>query len=484
MGCSPTTFILVALFGSSSWMGTNSVWMQLPLLTSELPEHWNLPSYLAGVVQIACIVPLIYTILHKGVKSFTIPTPPLIIALLSLACCCQLGLAFFWNNYSDVFGAARSWPLYSLLFGLAIVNAMSNVLFMPFMAQFHPAYLNAYFVGMGLSSLMPSLLSLAQGTSKFKCDENGVAERFPPNFSVSIFFFIIFTFTCIALAAFIILYRSGAHRHAESSKREPNEGTPLKKSQKTSSPEDVDEDETPINLHETGATAIDAIVSELDESYRERSSICHDTELHQIDYITGVKFTFLLFTTALVNAQMNGIITSVQSYAALPYSQATYHFAVTLSNVVSPLSSFLPFFVSVRSIPVLAVLTACSSAMTAFIVYLAALSPNLIFDSVAIGSALSIGGSLIAAGLHSYLRVVFASLLREGHQSESRLFWCGVFIQVGHFSPNFQPFFLFPHTNLKIPFQIGSFVGSAVMFPLVNIAHLFTSAPQCRPTIS
>ncbi|PIC23326.1 hypothetical protein B9Z55_017064 [Caenorhabditis nigoni] len=71
-----------------------------------------------------------------------------------------------------------------------------------------------------------------------------------------------------------------------------------------------------------------------------------------------------------------------------------------------------------------------------------------------------IGGSLIAAGLHSYLRVVFASLLREGHQSESRLFWCGVFI------------------------QIGSFVGSAVMFPLVNIAHLFTSAPQCRPTIS
>ncbi|KAF1752857.1 hypothetical protein GCK72_019412 [Caenorhabditis remanei] len=436
MGCSATTFILVALFGSSSWMGTNSVWMQLPLLTSELPEHWNLPSYLAGVVQIACIVPLIYTILHKGVKSFTIPTPPLIIALLSLACCCQLGLAFFWNNYSEVFGASRSWPLYSLLFGLAIVNAMSNVLFMPFMAQFHPAYLNAYFVGMGLSSLMPSLLSLAQGTSNFKCDDNGVAERFPPNFSVSIFFFIIFTFTCVALIAFIILYRSGAHNHSANSNRrttkEPNEGTPLKKKLVTTSsaPDENDDDETPIDIHETGAPAIDGIVSELDETYRERSSICHDSKPHSVDYITGVKFTFLLFTTALVNAQMNGIITSVQSYAALPYSQATYHFAVTLSNVVSPLSSFLPFFVSVRSIPVLAVLTACSSAVTAFIVYLAALSPNLIFNSVTAGSALSIGGSLVAAGLHSYLRVVFASLLREGHQSESRLFWCGVFIQV------------------------------------------------------
>uniref|UniRef100_A0A1I7T8F1 Riboflavin transporter n=1 Tax=Caenorhabditis tropicalis TaxID=1561998 RepID=A0A1I7T8F1_9PELO len=462
MGCSPATFILVALFGSSSWMGTNSVWMQLPLLTSKLPEGWNLPSYLAGVVQIACIMPLIYTILHKGVKRCTVPTAPLIIALLSLACCCQLGLSFFWENYSEVFGVQRSWPLYLLLFGLAIVNAMSNVLFMPFMAQFHPAYLNAYFVGMGLSSLMPSLLSLAQGTARFKCDENGIATRFPPNFSVSIFFFVIFSFTCVALLAFIVLYRSGAHNHnsrnsnkESSSDKEPDEETPLKKPLVVSMNTEKDE-ETPIDLHETGATAIDGIVSELDESFRESSSIRHTEELHPIDYITGYKFAFLLFTTALVNAQMNGVITSVQSYAALPYSQATYHFAVTLSNVVSPLSSFLPFFIKVRSIPALAVLTACSTAMTAFIVYLAALSPNLIFDSISIGSTLSIGGSLIAAGLHSYLRVVFASLLRAGHQSESRLFWCGVFI------------------------QIGSFIGSAVMFPLVNIAHLFTSAPQCK----
>ena len=165
--------------------------------------------------------------------------------------------------------------MYSLLFGLAIVNAMSNVLFMPFMAQFHPAYLNAYFVGMGLSSLMPSLLSLAQGTSNFKCDDNGVAERFPPNFSVSIFFFIIFTFTCVALIAFIILYRSGAHNHSANSNRrttkEPNEGTPLKKKLVTTSsaPDENDDDETPIDIHETGAPAIDGIVAELDETYRE-----------------------------------------------------------------------------------------------------------------------------------------------------------------------------------------------------------------------
>jgi hypothetical protein len=50
---------------------------------------------------------------------------------------------------------------------MAMVNATSNVLFMPYMAAFHPNYLTAYFVGMGLSSLIPSIVSLAQGIFDF-----------------------------------------------------------------------------------------------------------------------------------------------------------------------------------------------------------------------------------------------------------------------------------------------------------------------------
>ncbi|KHJ86256.1 hypothetical protein OESDEN_13999, partial [Oesophagostomum dentatum] len=146
-------------------------------------------------------------------------------------------------------------------------------------------------------------------------------------------------------------------------------------------------------------------------------------------HLSGVKYAVVLIATAIVNAQMNGVIPSVQSYAALPYSQATYHYGLALANVVSPTMSFLPFLIKIRSLPVLCLLTVCSSTVTAFIIFLATLSPNLIFDSRTIGSALSIISSLCAAGLHSYLRVTFASLLREGEQSESRLFWCGVFIQ-------------------------------------------------------
>lgn len=45
-------YVLVALFGSSSWLSTNSIWMELSLLTQKLPEGWSLPSYLSAVVQV------------------------------------------------------------------------------------------------------------------------------------------------------------------------------------------------------------------------------------------------------------------------------------------------------------------------------------------------------------------------------------------------------------------------------------------------
>lgn len=45
------------------------------------------------------------------------------------------------------------------------------------------------------------------------------------------------------------------------------------------------------------------------------------TELEHDDSLTTKEVWFLLLSTALINAQMNGVIPSVQSYAALPYSQ-------------------------------------------------------------------------------------------------------------------------------------------------------------------
>ncbi|KAK6755270.1 hypothetical protein RB195_013942 [Necator americanus] len=433
MAVSMSIFILVTIFGSVSWLGTNSVWMQLPLLTADLPEGWGLPSFLAAIVQIACVGPLVYTILHKGCQSISLPTAHLITAFLVFACACQFGLVFMWWWTIQIGSGEYSIALYLLLFGLALVNATSNVLFMPFMARFHHAYLNAYFVGMGLSSLIPSLLSLVQGAGKYDC-EGAVPLFSPPRFQASAFFFVIFVWTVVAMLSFEIFRRSDGHNSTViTAKDAVHEGTPLRAVKSKSDEElQVGEDSEELN------TKVEVTSSP-------------PTKLH----ITATNYAVILIETAVVNALMNGVIPSVQSYSALPYSQATYHYGIALANVVSSLVSFLPFFVSIRSLPVLTALTVFSSLVTAFIIYLATLSPDLIFNSRPVGSVLSICSAVVASGTHSYLRVVFASLLRESEQSENRLFWCGVFIQV------------------------GSFMGSAVMFPLVNIVKVFTSAPAC-----
>ncbi|KAJ1375021.1 hypothetical protein KIN20_038242 [Parelaphostrongylus tenuis] len=259
------------------------------------------------------------------------------------------------------------------------------------MRRFHHAYLNAYFVGMGFSSFIP-------GSGKDEC-EHVAPILSGARFSVSTFFFIIFIWTVVGTVSFEVLCRFDRQEIEHSQYLDRGDGeTLLNNPQLTNfgSVLDVTESREKVTTLE----------------HREASSTISRT-----DYIV------ILISTALINAQMYGIMPSTQSYATLPYSSATYHYGVTLANLVSPVASVLPLIITVRSVPTLCCLALCLSCATAFTVYLASLSPNLIFDSVTIGSILSVGSGLIAAGLYSYIRVVFALLLREGEQSESRLFW-------------------------------------------------------------
>ncbi|KAJ1348275.1 hypothetical protein KIN20_003536 [Parelaphostrongylus tenuis] len=415
MTTSKFTMLLVAIFGSCTWIGTNSVWMQLPLFTSVLPEGWNLPSYLAVVVQCGCIAPIIYAIVYKRCKSVIISQTCLIFSFLLISCICQLGLVFSWKETIDIGNKQYSIALFALLFGLAVVDSMSNVLFMPFMSRFSPPYLNAYFVGMGFSSLIPSTLALIQGTSNYRCDGN-VPHYLPPRFSAAVFFLIIFFSTCISTIAFLILCTK------------VTEKIPIEESE---------------NINGQNGPQVAEITSSNEEMLTATS------QEHSIS-----SFAFILLLVSIISAQMNGIIPSISSYAALPYSQDTFHYSITLSNVMMPLASFLSFFIIIRNLKVLALLSSLSTCTTVFLIYLAALSPSRILDSQSVGSVLSISASLVASGLQSFLRVAFASRLREYDDSESRLFWCGVFT------------------------QIGSFIGSMVML-IVNVNDVFKSASPC-----
>ena len=67
--------VLAILFGISSWISINGLWVELPLLVNRLPESWSLASYLSVIVQIANLGPITYCGLRwlsKGKVSFSI----------------------------------------------------------------------------------------------------------------------------------------------------------------------------------------------------------------------------------------------------------------------------------------------------------------------------------------------------------------------------------------------------------------------------
>lgn len=52
MGRKPLVDVLAALFGIGAWVAINGLWVELPLLVDQLPEGWNLPSYLSVIIQV------------------------------------------------------------------------------------------------------------------------------------------------------------------------------------------------------------------------------------------------------------------------------------------------------------------------------------------------------------------------------------------------------------------------------------------------
>lgn len=155
----------------------------------------------------------------------------------------------------------------------------------------------------------------------------------------------------------------------------------------------------------------------------------------------------VLILQAVVNGICNGVIPSVLSYACLPYGEKTYHLALTLSAIANPIASFLFFAVALNSVQRMVVWTLVYSALSAYVIGIAASSPCPPLQDNAGGSFLIVAIAVAGSGLASYLRTAFSTMLRN--QGKKALLWCGISIQV------------------------GSFIGAVLIFPLVNVLHLF-----------
>ena len=114
-------YIAVILFAMASWIDINGLWTELPLLVNELPESWNLPSYLVLIIQIANIGPITYTLANRYAPN-KVKEWPVIYVIISVGILACFFLIFFWDETVFVRGEERSTPFFILAFFLAFVD--------------------------------------------------------------------------------------------------------------------------------------------------------------------------------------------------------------------------------------------------------------------------------------------------------------------------------------------------------------------------
>lgn len=155
--------LLVILFGISSWIAINGLWVQTPLLVDRLPESWDLPFYIVVITQLANIGPITYSILKRySIRDLEIRSIHCIMFAGTMAC---LLLAMFWNVTSPI-GNSETSVVFLIMTGiLSMVDCTSSVLFLPFIANYRRQYLSSLLIGEGLSGVVPSFAALIQGES-------------------------------------------------------------------------------------------------------------------------------------------------------------------------------------------------------------------------------------------------------------------------------------------------------------------------------
>ncbi|KAG1714460.1 Protein C12orf4 [Nymphon striatum] len=159
---------LAILFGMGSWLAVNGNWSELSILEHNLPEAWDISSYMSVIIQLANIVPVVYAISHKccpGVMNANI----VINVIMFIGAASYLLLVFYWNKTAYIAGQQHSVAFFALLLCISIVDCTSSVVFFPFMGLYRKVYLKSFLVGESLSGLVPGLVALAQGASATEC---------------------------------------------------------------------------------------------------------------------------------------------------------------------------------------------------------------------------------------------------------------------------------------------------------------------------
>jgi len=389
--------ILAVLFGISSWISINGLWVELPLLVERLPEAWTLASYLSVIVQLANIGPITIGLVRLGCHG-QIPMVWIIMFLLGVGAISSTLMIPFWHKTATFNGSEHSIALFVLVFFLSLVDCTSSVLFLPFMGVFKEIYLNSYLVGEGMSGFVPSIAALIQGVGGNPyCDnvtkiENGTLDYesqliIPePRFSIEGFFIFLTCMMVVSLVAFIFLncWPSFRHEYADTQLIVQNEETMNSSDQSTLNPD--------------------------------------WPKIHQREFL------FLLGIQCFVCFLSNGAFPSIQTYSCLPYGNAVYHLSVTLHAMANPVMAFMAFFIPCTRPRWIFINTLIGLIFAGYLLGTALYSPDMLLGQK-VGGSLTVISWVIYGGLFAYVKISIAGVCRQ--TSNAALFWCGAVTQIG-----------------------------------------------------
>uniref|UniRef100_U5EMU0 Riboflavin transporter n=1 Tax=Corethrella appendiculata TaxID=1370023 RepID=U5EMU0_9DIPT len=423
------TDLCAIFFGIGSWIGVNSIFLQLPLLVSSTPEGWNLPSFLVVIIQIANIGPILYTGLQK-IKAFR--DAHMIYCVLIIGSIAAFLMIFFYKNTMYVFGSDRSLILFVIVFFLALVGCTSSVLFMPYMGRFRDIYLITYLIGEGLSGFLPSIVALFQGVGgNAQCIPNNSTNpnapkyiRFtpPPRFETQSFFvFIFFMYILSSISfAFLNLHKVCRNEHAVVTIKNGN------------------------NYKYDNTVQTD--VGDLNDNEGK-------TKDNDVKIISAKNYVVLIVILGIMCMFGNGFFPSIQSYSCLPYGNIAYHLTATLSSIANPIACFMAVFLPHTSIRSIISLSILSMVIACYAIATSVMSPTPPFIGTIGGEILIVVTWTLLMGLIGYIRLSITAIYR--YQGGKSLVWIGAMT------------------------QIGSFIGSVVSFSLVNFTNIFTSYQPC-----
>lgn len=433
------THLLVALFGMGSWIAVNGIWVELPVVVKELPEGWSLPSYLSVLVALGNLGLLLVTLWRRLAPGKSERIPIQVVQGLSIV---GTGLlAPLWSNMALVAGQLHSVAFLTLAFVLALSCCASNVTFLPFLSHLPPPFLRSFFLGQGLSALLPCVLALAQGVGRLEClhvPANGTTGppikvspiNFPERFSAGTFFWVLTALLGTSAAAF-----QGLLLLLPSPPPEATMGTGLRV--ETPGTEEEEEEEEASPLQEPPGQVASIVSSPDPKAHRLFSS----------------RSACLLGLLAITNALTNGVLPAVQSFSCLPYGRLAYHLAVVLGSSANPLACFLAMAVLCRSLAGLYGLCLLGMFFGTYLMTLAVLSPCPPLVGTSAGVVLVVLSWVLCAGVFSYIKVATSSMLHSG--GRPALLAAGVAIQV------------------------GSLLGAVAMFPPTSVYPVFRSGEDC-----